>query len=174
MGGSSKQEEANRAMEAENLARQRESDRARLESEGIFRAQEYKTKREQALQGAELEAGAGVTAERTKLISESGTLLTDWEAQEKERFMKAKRGIGQVGAEDVAITGQTRQEALDLLGKGSEYWDARRGVARSEASKAAGLAFGEEFGTEEEYVRRGGRATQAGVSSAVTSLLGRR
>ena len=174
MGGSSAQTEANRAITSENLAREREAARANLESEGLFRAQEYKTKREQALQGAELEAGAGVTAERTKLISESGTLLTDWEAQEKARFMKSKRGVGQVGAEDVAITGQARQEALDLLGKGSEYWDARRGAARSEASKAAELAFGEEFGTEEEYVRRGGRSTQAGVISAATSLLGRR
>ncbi len=151
----------NAAQEKENLQRQKENDRASLLNEEKIRTFEYEGGMESAMQKAELDAAAGVTAQRTKAISDSSKLLTDFESQEKRRMLRAKKGTGQVRGQDTSITGEMTDEARSLLNRGSDYWDTKRGDARSKAAAAAKAAYLKKHGTLEGFVAGGDLSTAA-------------
>ncbi len=151
----------NAATDRENLERQKENDRMSLLNENKIRTFEYEGGMESAMQKAELDASANITAERTKAIKDSSNLLTNFEAQEKRRMLRAKKGVGQVRDQDTAITGQMTEDARNLLDRDSSYWDARRGDARSKAGKTAKNAYLKERGSLSDYVGAGELAAGA-------------
>ncbi len=161
MGGDGGTKRANARMAEENEARNRENERITQENETKMRTFEYEGGLERAMQKAELDAAANVTAERTKGIKDSSSLLTDFEAQEKKRFLKAKTGVGQVDEGDTAISASMTEEARSLLNKGADYWDAKRGDARSTAAKTASDAYLKEHGLLSDFLGKGEMASAA-------------
>ena len=102
----------------------------------------YTNTRKSDLQQAGLDAQEEETNYRAKAIRDSGNVLTDWEMQEKIRLLQARKGTGQVDAEDMRITNDNLQASKSLLDKGAEYWDARRKVAFDRAYQAADSGYG--------------------------------
>jgi len=133
MGGKSS---AQKQMEAQNVKQMKENERIKKENELRLKEQERlnenfrrKQSYENALQEREskavkeaIKARDTVWDERIKLFKNAKNLLTNFELQEKMRLLKAKKGQGQVKPEDEAITGEDRQNAIDLMNKPEEYW----------------------------------------------------
>jgi hypothetical protein len=115
-------EERVRAAEERNRQLEKESKRLNAEAE-------WKTKRTKAAN----DARAKIYDYRIELYKNSKNLLSDWELQEKRRFLKAKTGTGQVGREDTAITGKARKKALADLELGEDYWRDKAQVAFDKA-----------------------------------------
>ncbi len=144
----------NAAQEKENKLREEENARQNLLNETKMLTYEYEGGMESAMQQAELDAAANVTKQRTKAISDSGKLLTDFESQEKRRMLRARKGVGQVREEDTAITGEMTEAATSLLNRGSDYWDAKRGDARSKASGVAKSLYLKKHGTLDAFMTK--------------------
>ncbi len=162
MGGSDKgQKKANAQMEQENAVRQREIDASNLESEKSARGLEYTSGRTRATGDARRKAEGAITSERSEGIKKYSQMQTDYNNQERRRLFEAKKGQGQVGAGDTAITGAMMREAKEFLGREQDYWDASRTSAGDKAYGEADAGYLSEFGSEEAFVRQGKLATGA-------------
>ncbi len=138
---------------AENAANQQKAENARINAENKRRNNDviyqnaqtaekqrkinYDSKRKTDLQQAGLDAQDEETKYRAKKIKDSGKVLTDWELQEKIRLLEARKGTGQVDAENMRITNDMLQDSNNLLDRGADYWDARRKVAYDDAYQKA-------------------------------------
>ena len=135
-----------------NQARQQEIDKQSAINLKKTKEYEYGNLFNEATRNARLKAEQGVTAERTEGMTKASKLLTDYQAQERRRLFEAKKGAGQVGKEDYAITQDMRKEAQGLLDRGSDYWDAKRTLAGDTAYAEAEKKFVSDTGTKDAYV----------------------
>lgn len=166
MGGKPKTDHA--AVRA-NAAREEEIKAQNLANERKQRELEYTNLFNEATRKARMEAEQGVTAERTQGMKDSSKLLTDYQAQERRRLFEAKKGVGQVGAEDMAITRDMVKQARGLLDRGADYWDSKRKVASDAAYSQAEKDFIGKTGTRDRYV--GGTPDELG-KKAVEGAVG--
>jgi len=86
---------------------------------------------------AGIEAQDSLGKKQRTLIKNSGKLLTDFERQEKRRFLEAKKGVGQVSEEDFALTVEERDKAKAYLEQGSDYWKVKMDEVYNLAKKNA-------------------------------------
>ncbi len=161
MGGNKKQKRANAQMQRENELRQKEINRTNLASEQKARGMEYQSMYSKSLQDERLKAEQGVTAERTQGLAKHNQIKSDYATQERRRLFNAKKGVGQVGAEDYAITADMVKEADAFLSQSGDYWEAKRKAAGEDARSAAEKAFLSEHGAEADYVGQGELAKKA-------------
>lgn len=155
MGGSNKQEKANKRMNASNAQRQIQIDAQNVENEERFKAYEYQSLMDTRTRKARQDAEAAATAERGDEIRKSSQLLTDFKAQERRRLFHAKTGQGQVTNSDMAITGDMVDNARGLLDRGSIYWGDKRKKAGTNAANNANSLFTQEYGSQQDYVNKG-------------------
>jgi len=153
MGGGGGQKALNAAMAKENAKRQVEYDRIRIENERKAKQMEYTNKRTKALNKSKYEAMDAVTKERSTLLTEGAKRISDYEAQERRRFMTARQGRGQVDESDFAISTADYESTKEMMAKGADYWDAKREAAGNTAFTQAEKDFEEEFGTEDKYLQ---------------------
>jgi len=85
----------------------------------------WQNERNMAATKAGIEAQTALGKKQRTLIKNSGKLLTDFERQEKRRFLEAKKGVGQVSEEDFKLTVEERDKAKAYLAQGSDYWKVK-------------------------------------------------
>ena len=154
MGGNKKAKRAARRQNAENAKitaqnnrrlAQQERDNATMKAKQ--EKQQWDSDKKSFRTKAALDAQKGVSDERANLIRSSSKLLTDFEVQERTRLQRAKKGQGQVRAEDEAITGDARQDAMDKLALGEDYWGNRRQKAYDDAYASSEGVFEKDNGS---------------------------
>ena len=156
MGGSNKaQKRQNAQTSRENAARQKEIDKNNLEAEKAFRTAEYDSLLAEARGGGRRAAESEVTDRRAAGIEKYTKMKTDYNNQERRRLFEAKKGQGQVGAGDTAITADMMKEANTFLSRSVKDWDTERTAAGDAAYTAAEAAFLKENGQVGDYVGRG-------------------
>jgi len=75
---------------------------------------------------------------RIDILKQGNQLLTDFELQEKRRWLKAKKGAGQVTADDTYITGADRERVQNLLKLPEDFWQNRAQLEYDRAFKNYG------------------------------------
>ncbi len=135
----------------DNKKRELQMEKLRKETERKSLGLEYQNLLTKTTRDARTKAEGAVTSERAKGIKDASQLRTDFNSQERRRLFQAKKGSGQVGAEDTAITSEMVKGANTLLGRGADYWEAKRGAAGDKAYESSLMGFNKKYGTEQDY-----------------------
>jgi len=151
----------NRKRELSTLQRNRKSMRSTL-------AKTYDSERDIYVGKRMQEARSKIAKERSDAIEKYGDLRQGYQDQQRRQFLKSKRGVGQLGAEDFAVTKEELDKYKEISGRKGSRWEAMMEDAALGIKDQANEEYLNKAGDLESYI--GGNSDYQGINKRISEL----